>query len=112
MLSLAVVVADTDAQARLLFSSAQAGHDGPLPPPVADFERRVDPARLALLNRAMRHSLVGSPATVAAQLREFVARYQPDEVIVTSQIFDPAKRRRSFELLATAVAAAPAAASA
>lgn len=50
----------------------------------------------------MRYSLVGAPATVAAQLGDFVARYQPDEVIVTSQIFDPEKRRRSFELLATA----------
>jgi luciferase family oxidoreductase group 1 len=104
MLSLAVVVADTDDEARFLFSSALAAHDGPLPPPVANFEQRIDPARLALLKKAMRHSLVGSPAIVAAQLREFMSRYQPDEIIVTSQIFDPARRRRSFELLATAVA--------
>ena len=105
MLSLAVVVADSDDEARFLFSSAQAAHDGPLPPPVANFEQRIGPARLALLKKAMRHSLVGSPATVAMQVREFVARYQPDEVIVTSQIFDPAKRRRSFELLAASVSA-------
>jgi luciferase family oxidoreductase group 1 len=106
MLSLAVVVADTDEEARFLFSSAQAAHDGPLPPPVANFEQRLDPARLALLKKAMRHSLVGAPAAVAAQLKDFIARYQPDEIVVTSQIFDPAKRKRSFELLATAAAAA------
>ena len=103
MLSLAVVVADTDEEARFHFSSAQAAHDGLLPPPIASFEQRLDPTRLAVIKKAMRHSLVGSPATVAAQFHDFVARYKPDEVIVTSQIFDPAARRRSFELLAATV---------
>ena len=100
MLSLAAVVADTDEEARFHFSSAQQAHDGPLPPPVANYEQRIDPNRLAVIRKAMRHSLVGSPATVAARFADFTARYKPDEVIVTSQVFDPAARRRSFELLA------------
>jgi luciferase family oxidoreductase group 1 len=104
MLSLAVVVADTDEEARFHFSSAQQAHDGPLPPPVANYEQRIDPNRLAVIRKAMRHSLVGSPATVAAQFADFTARYKPDEVIITSQVFDVAARQRSFELLASAVA--------
>ena len=35
MLSLTVVAADTDEEARLLFSSAQQATDAPLPPPIA-----------------------------------------------------------------------------
>ena len=47
----------------------------------------------------MRHSFVGSPDTVGRGLSEFIARYKPDEVIVTSQIYDHAARMKSFELL-------------
>ena len=99
MLSVAVVCAETDEEARFHFSSAQQVSDGPLPPPIPDYEGKIDPQRLALIRKVMRHSLVGSPETVGKGLGEFVARYQPDEVIVTSQIFDHAARMKSFELL-------------
>ena len=99
MLSVAVVCADTDEEARFHFSSAQQVSDGPLPPPIPGYENKVDPQRLALIHKAMRHSFVGSPSTVGKSLGEFIARYQPDEVIVTSQIFDHAARMKSFELL-------------
>jgi hypothetical protein len=36
---------------------------------------------------------------VAKGLADFIARYQPDEIIVTSQIYDHTARLRSFELL-------------
>lgn len=99
MLSVAVVCADTDEEARFHFSSAQQVSDGPLPPPIPDYENKIDPQRLALIHKAMRHSFVGSPGTVGKSLGEFIARYQPDEVIITSQIFDHAARMKSFELL-------------
>jgi luciferase family oxidoreductase group 1 len=103
MLSLSVVAADSDAEARLLFSSAQQATDAPLPPPIPDYETRLAPERLALLKKAFRHSVVGGPETVQRGLRDFLARYRPDEVIVTAQIYDPAARRRSFEILSAAV---------
>lgn len=99
MLSVAVVCADTDAQARFLFSSAQQVSDGPLPPPIPDYESKIDPQRLALIRKVMRHSLVGSADTVAKGLADFTARYKPDEIIVTTQVFDHAARLKSFELL-------------
>ncbi len=70
-----------------------------MPPPIPHYEQTLDPQRLALIRRVMRHSLVGSPDTVAKGLADFIARYQPDEIIVTSQIYDHAARLRSFELL-------------
>jgi len=43
--------------------------------------------------------VVGGPDTVAKGVADFVARYKPDELIVTAQIFDPVARLKSFEIL-------------
>jgi luciferase family oxidoreductase group 1 len=104
MLSLTVVAADSDDEARLLFSSAQAATDAPLPPPVSDYEKKLDARRLALIQNLFRHSIVGGPETIAKGLAGFVARYRPDEVIAVTQIFDPERRARSFEILSAAAA--------
>jgi luciferase family oxidoreductase group 1 len=104
MLSLTVAAAGTDEDARYLFSSAQHATDAPLPPPVRDYEKKLDPKRLTLINTLFRHAVVGGPATVAKGMADFIARYRPDEVIAVTQIFDPAARARSFEILSAAVA--------
>jgi alkanesulfonate monooxygenase SsuD/methylene tetrahydromethanopterin reductase-like flavin-dependent oxidoreductase (luciferase family) len=44
--------------------------------------------------------MVGSPATVRADLEDFIAKTQADELIVVSHIYDHADRLRSYELLA------------
>jgi luciferase family oxidoreductase group 1 len=102
MLSLTVVAADTDDEARLLFSSAQQLTDAPLPAPIADYEKTLEPQRLALIHRAFRHAVVGGPKTVAKGVADFITRYRPDEVIVTAQIYDHAARLKSFEILSAA----------
>jgi luciferase family oxidoreductase group 1 len=112
MLSLTVVAAETDQEARLLFSSAQQATDAPLPPPIADYEKTLEPQRLALIRNVFRHSVVGGPDTVAKGVAEFIARYRPDEIIVAAQIFDHAARLRSFEILARATGLAEGAAAA
>ena len=50
-------------------------------------------------SRMLTCSFVGSPDTVARELRAFVARTGIDELIVASAIYDQAARFRSFELL-------------
>jgi alkanesulfonate monooxygenase SsuD/methylene tetrahydromethanopterin reductase-like flavin-dependent oxidoreductase (luciferase family) len=57
---------------------------------------------------ALTTAVVGSPETVRQGLADFVARHQPDEVIVTAQIYDHAARVRSFEILAAAADLTPA----
>ncbi|MFO1247266.1 MAG: LLM class flavin-dependent oxidoreductase [Alphaproteobacteria bacterium] len=99
MLSLTVVAADTDDEARLLFSTAQQANDAPLAPPVPNYEQSLDPQRRALIQKLLRHSVVGGPDTVKKGVADFIARYRPDEIIVTAQIFDPAARMKSFEIL-------------
>ena len=43
---------------------------------------------------------VGSPGTVAAQMRDFVERTQADELMVVSHIYDQSARLRSYEIAA------------
>jgi luciferase family oxidoreductase group 1 len=116
MLGLTVVAADDDAEAHRLFTSLQqafinlrTGRAGPLPPPVDDIGAIIDPGSHALLRQTLSRSVVGGPATVKAGLDAFIARNQPDELILTAQIFDHAARRRSFEIVAEVMAGAAAA---
>ncbi len=45
-------------------------------------------------------SVVGAPDAVRRGLEAFVARTGADELMLTSQIYDPAARIRSYELTA------------
>jgi luciferase family oxidoreductase group 1 len=117
MLGFNVFAADTEAEARRLFSSVRqafvnlrSGRPGKLPPPRDDFEATLTPEARAMLDSALACSAVGTPDQVRAQLADFVARTDADEIMVTSQIWDPAARRRSYALLAGAWAASAAAA--
>jgi luciferase family oxidoreductase group 1 len=107
MLGVNIFAADTDAEARLLFSSQQQaflnlrrGRPGKLPPPVDDFEAGVDRYGRAMLADALSCAVVGGPDTVRDGLRAFVAATGADELMVTAQIFDHTARKRSFEILA------------
>jgi luciferase family oxidoreductase group 1 len=105
MLGINVFAADTDAEARLLFSSLQQafvnlrrGRPAQLPPPRADFEAQLTPPERQLLESALVCSVIGSPETVRTGLKSFVERTGADELMVTAQIFDHAARLRSFEI--------------
>jgi alkanesulfonate monooxygenase SsuD/methylene tetrahydromethanopterin reductase-like flavin-dependent oxidoreductase (luciferase family) len=109
MLGLNVCAADTDAEARRLFSSHQqaviarrTGRRGPLPPPLQDFESRLDPRGKLILQQALTCSIVGSPETVTRGLAAFIRQTRTDEIMVTGNIFDHAARLRSFEIAAQA----------
>ncbi len=102
-----IFAADTDAEARLLFSSLEqafvnlrTGRAGPLPPPVEGFGERLDSTARAMLDHALSCSAVGGPDKVREGLSAFIARTGADEVIVTAQIFDHSARLRSFEIAA------------
>ena len=107
MLGINVIAAETDREAKQLFTSLQqafvnirSGRPGRLPPPVNDIESRLDPAGRAILNQALSCSVVGSPSTVRTGLADFIARTGADELMVTAQIFDHRARLRSFEIVA------------
>jgi luciferase family oxidoreductase group 1 len=104
-----VVAAETDAEARRLFTSAQQqftnlfrGTPGLLPPPIDDIESYWTPAEKAQASSMLKYAFVGSPDTVRKGLEAFVEQTRVDELIVVSAIHDHAARLRSYELLAEA----------
>ena len=103
-----VILADTDAEARRLFTSVQMrfvgmvrNERGLLTPPIDDIETYWTPAEKHHASRMLACSFVGSPQTVEPLLRAFVARTGIDELIVASAIYDQRAKFRSFELLKT-----------
>jgi luciferase family oxidoreductase group 1 len=103
-----VICADTDAEARRLFTSLQkvvtgivTGSRGLLGPPVDALEP-LPPHVQHQVDAFLACSIVGSPHTVRAGLADFVETTGVDEVIVASAIYDPAARTHSCELLARA----------
>ena len=107
MAGLNVVAADTDAEAKRLFTSVQqsfirlrTGRPGKLPPPIDDIRPLLDGGASAMMSHALSEAVIGAPATVAAGLEAFIARTGVDEVIVTSQIYDHAARKHSYSILA------------
>ncbi len=102
-----VVVAETDAEAQLIFTSIQQrfadmfrGARGLLQPPIADIETYWTPSEKAQASRMLSCSFVGSPKTVQAQLEGFVQRTGVDELMVASAIYHHGARLKSYELLA------------
>jgi luciferase family oxidoreductase group 1 len=107
MIGAGVFAADSDAEARRLFTSAQLqflsmvrGRPGKLPPPVDSIDDLCTPAERAAIDERTRYSAVGSPETMRRRLQELLEQTHADEIIATGQIYDHAARLRSFEIAA------------
>jgi luciferase family oxidoreductase group 1 len=104
-----VFAADTDEEARRLFTSLEQafvnlrrGQPGLLPPPIDPAEAHWSEVEAAGVRRALRYSAVGSAETVRGWLESFIEETRVDEVMLTAQIYDAAARLRSFEIVAAA----------
>ncbi len=100
-----VFAAETDAEARRMFTSAQLqflsmvrGRPGKLPPPVDSIDDHCTPAERAAIDQRTRCGAVGSPETVRRRLSVLLEQTQADEIIATGQIYDHSARLRSFEI--------------
>jgi luciferase family oxidoreductase group 1 len=109
MAGINVVAADTDAEARVLFTSVQLqirdlhrGVPGPLRPPIASMDGQWTPAEKAGVDQFLREAVVGSPETVEQGLHRFIERTAADEIIITAQIHDHGARKRSYGVVAAA----------
>jgi luciferase family oxidoreductase group 1 len=107
MLGVNVFAAATDGEAQDLFTSLQQsfialrrGRPIRLPPPLPGFEKELSAAEREMLDDALSCTVVGSPTTVKRQLADFIAHSGADEIMLTGQIFDHARRLRSFEIAA------------
>ena len=105
MICVNAFAADTDAEARRLFTSLEQafialrqGRPGPLPAPVDPDSEALRTVR-PMLAGTFRYAVVGGPETVRNGLEQVVRTTGADEVMITASIHDPAGRRRSFEIV-------------
>jgi luciferase family oxidoreductase group 1 len=108
MVAVNVIAADTDAEARRLFTSPQQsfanmlrGTRGRLPPPIDDIETYWSPAEKAQASRMLACSVVGGPETVKAGLKALEERTRADEFIVAAAVYDHEARKRSYGMVAS-----------
>ena len=107
MCGIGVFAADTDAEARRLFTSMQMqfvnlrrGQPSPLNPPVDSMDGHWSEAEKAMVDHAAKYAAVGTPQIVSERLKAFVAMTQANELMITAQIYDHVARRRSYEIVA------------
>jgi luciferase family oxidoreductase group 1 len=106
--ALSVVAADTDEEARFLFSSSirrfaefrRPGNPGLLKPPVENIDDYVSPLERQQAMHMLRYAAVGAPATVREAMQEFAEHARADELMVVTNTYDKAAQLRSVELLA------------
>ncbi len=107
MAGFSIYAADTDAEGALLASSMQqafialrTGRPGKLAPPVPGYLDQLPPPARAMLEESMSCAAIGSRETVRRQLAAFIARTGVDELMIASQIYDHAARKKSYSIAA------------
>jgi alkanesulfonate monooxygenase SsuD/methylene tetrahydromethanopterin reductase-like flavin-dependent oxidoreductase (luciferase family) len=85
------------------FINLRRGTPGQLPPPVKQIP--WNDAERAGVEHSLACSVIGDQRQVEAGLASLIEQTQPDELMVTAQIYDHAARLRSFEITAQARAA-------
>ncbi len=107
MVGVNVVAADTDEEARRLFTTVQQsftnllrGSPGKLQPPIDNIEEYWTPPEKRQASSMLKYSIVGSPETVRRELEGFVALTKADELMVVTSIHDHPARIRSYEIVA------------
>lgn len=111
MVGVPVVAAPTDEEAQYLATSSQqrvlgilTGQRGKMPPPLEGFMQMIGPREQAAINDFLAMSVVGSEETVRQGFARIQQQCEADELILVSDVYDPALRLRSLEIAAQAVA--------
>jgi len=107
MLGYNVFAADDEDEAQFLASSMQqafvnlrSGHPKRLQPPLAGYLNSIPPHFRDMLDEVLTCSVIGSPGMVKSKLKNFIEMTGADELMITSMIYDPAARLRSYEITA------------
>jgi alkanesulfonate monooxygenase SsuD/methylene tetrahydromethanopterin reductase-like flavin-dependent oxidoreductase (luciferase family) len=107
ILGVAVVAAETDAEAERLASSMDLnrllrdrGQYRPLPSVEEALAYPYTEAERASIARNRSRLFVGSPATVMHKLEALIAASKADELMVITAVYDHEARKKSYNLLA------------
>lgn len=106
MLGLPLVIAETEARARLLATSGQQrilalfrGHPVWLRPPVETMQGAWTPQEEAGVKEFLSLAAVGTPDQVKPYLENLVDELQVNELMFTNDVYDPDERIRALDLL-------------
>lgn len=112
MVGVNVVAADTDDEARRLFTTIQQsftnlvrGAGGKLQPPIDNIDDYWTPIEEHHASHMLKYSIVGSAETVRRELDEFVKLTNADELMIVTSVHDHAARVRSYEIVANLMGA-------
>ena len=104
-----VIAAPTDDEAEYLASSTYqrvlgilTGDRRLLLPPVENFAARLQPQERAAIGDFLAAAVIGGPETVQAGLAELVRETGANELMLVSDVYEPALRLRSLEIAAQA----------
>lgn len=107
MVCASVVCAESDERARELaapsalgFLKLRSGQPSTTPTPEEAATYDYSAAERAFIDDRLDSQILGSAETVERGVRALLGRTAADELMITTATFDPADRRRSFDLVA------------
>ncbi|HKS09898.1 MAG TPA: LLM class flavin-dependent oxidoreductase [Pyrinomonadaceae bacterium] len=107
MVGVNVTAADTDEEARRLFTTVQQsftnlvrGAPGKLQAPIDNIDDYWTPMEQHQAAHMLKYAIVGSAETVRKGLEEFVALTKADELMIVTSLYDHFARIRSYEIVA------------
>jgi luciferase family oxidoreductase group 1 len=110
IVGLPMIAAETDEEAeylatspRLRFLNLIRGKTIYASPPVKSMDGLWSEAEKAVVEGKLGVSIIGGPQTIRRKLAQFLQQTQADEIMITSDAYEHAKRLRSFELIAGAM---------
>ncbi|MBW8524418.1 LLM class flavin-dependent oxidoreductase [Chryseobacterium chendengshani] len=71
----------------------------PFPEPITDMDDIWNPMEKAMVLKMLKFSFVGDQTQIAEQLSDFQEKYQVDELMINSHIYDHQKRLNSYQLI-------------
>ncbi|RSK43685.1 LLM class flavin-dependent oxidoreductase [Bacillus canaveralius] len=106
MVCLNLIAAESDEEAKLLqttthqfFLNVVRGTQTPLQPPVENLDELWSPQEKEMATSMSSVTLLGSKDSIREQLIAFQEKYNVDEIMAVSYIFDPDKQKRSYQIL-------------
>src|SRR5262249_3375876 len=110
MVTVAVFAADTDEEAHRLAAPQglsilrlRSGNPGLLPTPEEAQAYEYTPHEREAIDAFTQSHVIGGPDAVRKGLLELLERTRPQEMMISTNIGDPAARRRSYEIVADVV---------
>ena len=71
----------------------------PFPAPVEDMDAIWSAMEKSMVLQKLKFSFIGNQSEIAEQLKNFQEKYQVDELMINSHIYDHQKRLRSYEII-------------